>query len=187
MLPDIRNFFWRPKSALLIFHFVFLGFISFSCRQNESTEAMRVFPEYGVWMDSLLLSKEKIVRGVEPGSDVSEILLTEKRPVTEQDSSSIYFEFAVDSVTAASVNYQISSDIIQEIEISITSTDQEKTSVMLSDLEKYFTLRFGAPVSEKGIAVFSAVNSGGDNIKISLEDISSTNQGKISVLVYSEK
>jgi hypothetical protein len=162
------------------------GLVLFSCSTSTTNEKIRAFPEYDVWMDSLLLTKNKAVRGIEPGSSVDTIRKIEKCAPSEEDSTSLYFEFKLDSNSSYSVSYSIEEGKAQEIEILITSRNVDRVSEIYSSLKEYFTSKYAAPISEKGINIFSGLTSSGENLKISLQDVSDLQEGKIAILVYLE-
>lgn len=158
-----------------------------SCSGDPVKEKPRVFEGYGLWMDTVLKSTDKIVRGLEPGMTAEEIKKVEAVPPAEEDSASLYYEISVDSVTDVLCTYTLDNNRLDEMEMLIRCRNHDAGAAMFNDLKKYFDSRFSAPVSEKGIFVYSAKSSAGDPLRISLEDRSGVDDALISVLVYREK
>ena len=153
---------------------------------NEKEKKSRTFPEYESWMDSLLVTKEKIIRGIEPGTYTELVIQNEKIAPTEQDSGSLYYEFLLDSVSTFSVNYSIANGKVREIELIVLSKSTDHAAEIYEGLKTYYTEKYSVPVSEKGICIFSGQTSNGENLKISLEDAGGVQEGKIVLLVYLE-
>lgn len=179
MRKKFRKTFFSSSAFLAIALFLF------SC-SGEKENKFRAFPDYEIWMDSLLLTKEKIIRGIEPGMSTEEVLKIEKVAPSEQDSTALYYEFILDSTSTFSVNYSLINGKVREIELIILSKNIDYTAEIYTSLKNYFSKKYADPVSEKGISIFSGITSGGENLKISLEDESGIREGKIALLVYLE-
>lgn len=157
-----------------------------SCAGDKPVTKPRVFEGYGVWLDTILKTPDKIIRGLEPGSTSSEVRKLEGMPPEEEDSSSLYYELSADSITDLAITYQLDSGKVAEIEMMIRTTN-DRGALILSDLTRYYQSKYSVPVTEKGIVVFTGKNSFGRAVKISLEDQSGVDDGLIYVLVYRDE
>jgi hypothetical protein len=171
---------------LLAICFTLVVILLNACSGNPPAKK-RIFEGYGLWMDTVLKSSDKTVRGIEIGTAVSELKKLEIISPTEEDTSQVYYEIKADSVTNASVTYSISQNKIDEIEIIVNCKSPNEGANMFSDLKRYLESKYPTPVEEKGVFVFSGKTSGGETFKISLEDESGLDNAQINLLVYREK
>jgi hypothetical protein len=157
-----------------------------SCSTEPVVEKKRPFEGYGMWMDTVLKTQDRVLRGVEPGMSVEEVKKQEMNAPTEEDSSSLYYEMKADSLTDVSFTYQVSGGRVDEIEMEIRTGNQDRGAEIFNDLTKYYQSKYGMPVTEKGIYVYSTQNSAGDPVRVSLEDRSSVDDGLVYIFVYRE-
>lgn len=165
---------------------VALTVLIYSCGGGE-TKKTRIFEGYPEWMDSIVVSPDKILRGIEPGMSQQEILEKEVIKPEEGDSLFQYYEFSTDSNYTVTFNYRFENKKLQEIEMTIFSDKVEAGNEVFNQLIKYYESKFSKPIEEKGIYVFNAATSAGGTAKVSLEDRSELNKGIIHILVYTEE
>ncbi|MFN6038401.1 MAG: hypothetical protein ACK452_08030 [Bacteroidota bacterium] len=163
-----------------------LTILIYSCGGGE-TKKPRIFEGYPVWMDSVVVSPEKILRGIEPGMSQQEILEKEVIKPSEGDSLYQYYEFKTDSNYTVTFSYKFENKKLDEIEMTIFSDKVEAGNEIFNQLLKYYESKFSKPIEEKGIYVFNATTSAGGTAKVSMEDRSELNKGIIHILVYSEE
>ena len=164
---------------------VVLTILLYSCG-GEEPKKPRVFEGYPIWMDTVVVSQEKIIRSVEPGMSVEEVSERETLKPTEGDSLCKYYEFKTDSNYTITFNYRFQNKKLDEIEMTIFTEKTESSAEIFNQLLKYYESRFSKPMEEKGIYVFNATTSAGNPAKISLEDRSELHKGIVHLLVYSE-
>lgn len=158
-----------------------------SCSGNGTETPPRPFEGYGLWMDTVIKTQEKVIRGIEPGMTAEEVKKAETVSPAEEDSASLYYEMRADSVTEVSVTYQLAGNKVDEIEMMIRTATLDRATTVFNDLIRYFESKYSKPVSEKGIYVYSTKTSAGEPVRISLEDRSGVDDGLVYVLVYRDK
>ena len=165
---------------------VLFTLIIYSCG-NKPEPKPRIFEGYAVWMDTVMLSPEKIIRSVEPGMSYAEVSVIEPLKPVEGDSLCQYYEFKTDSNYTVTFSYRFENKNLDEIEMTIFTNEIEAGNNVFNQLKKYYESRFSTPVFEKGIYVFTATTTSGNPAKISLEDRSEVQNGVVHLLIYSEK
>ena len=168
-----------------------LGVISlvFLCtnEKDKPLEVARIFPDYHYALDSIVKSKEGIVSGVELGQNIKFIPLSQMKEAVEKGKDHIIYEQKIDSLTRYSVNYSFVNDTISEMEIIITSLSEDEGEKILSDLKKYYTTKYTAPIMDKGFFVFNCFDGKKKNFTITLTDNGGNSNSVIEMLVYREK
>jgi hypothetical protein len=170
-----------PLASAIIFIMVL-----YSCSNDPVVENKRPFEGYGLWMDTVLKSADKAVRGLEPGMTYQEVKKLETLLPTEEDSASLYYEIKADSITNAALTYSFVDGRLGEIELLVTTKTLERGAAVFNDLKNYFDKKYPGGLMQKGIYVYSGTAADGGSYKISLEDRSGLEDGQINVLVYRE-
>jgi len=161
-----------------------------SCTNNtkeETATQQRIFPEYHYALDSIIKTKAGIVSGVELGQNVKYIPITQVKLAVDKTKDHITYEQRIDSLTRYSINYSLENDTISEIEVLINSTSQDEGDKILSDLKKYYTAKYTAPIMDKGYFVYNCFDSKKKNFTISLTDNGGASTSAIELLIYREK
>jgi hypothetical protein len=178
-----------PSGKLLGFStslVIALLFVS-SCSNNTEVQKPRIFEGYGLWMDTIIKSPQGIIRGIELGNTLAEIKKAEGTAPLEEDTCSLYYELSADSFTFATLTYSFTNSILSEIELSIHSKPGQANTSVFADLKKYLDTKFTAPVSAKGIYVYTTKTAAGKTIKISIEDAAGIEDEQVNLLVYEEQ
>jgi hypothetical protein len=175
------------KIILVACNFSVAALIFFSCTNNQPEEKKRVFEGYGSWMDTVLKSPAKILRGLEPGDALDSIKKSEQLVPIEEDSASVYYEIKADSVTDVSITYSIDDKKLDEMEMIIRTKNHDAGTAVYNDLKKYFEAKFSTPEMDKGIYVFTGKTTNGQPVHVSLEDESGIDNGQIKIFVYRDK
>ena len=165
---------------------ILFSLILFSCG-GEKLKKPRVFEGYPEWMDTILVSQDKIIRSVEPGMTQDEVAEIENVKSTEGDSLCQYYEFKTDSGYVVTFSYRYEKNKLSEIEMTIFTENDQTGNETFNQLLNYYEARFSKPLIDKGIYVFSASTSSGSTAKISIEDRSELQKGVTHILVYYEE
>ncbi len=155
-----------------------------SCANQPGIVEKRVFEGYGLWLDSVMKTTDKVLRGIEPGTSEADVRKLENSEPSEEDTATLYYEYITDSITEIAITYQFTNNKVDEIEMMIRTNSNDRGTEIFNDLTRYYQWKYGLPATEKGIHVFSGKNSAGEPIRVSLEDQSGVNDGLVYVLVY---
>jgi hypothetical protein len=172
------------------FYFFLITLVVSACSNEAETEELkpkRIFPDYPVYMDSIVKMHDGIIHGIELGDNIKKIKTSESAKLTEEDDQFIYYEYKIDSLSSYSIGYTFSADSLEEIEILINCKSIDISTEQIKNLKKYYQLKYTAPLMDKGIYVFNCFDSKKKNFKISLSDNSTSESGIINLLVYREK
>ena len=165
--------------------FLFL-IVLISCSETNTSKIERIFPEYSVVLDSVVAQPQGVVRGFELGDSKKNVLAFEGKKPESSDEKSIYFTYSIDSIHSYSIEYTFENEKLNEIEINIISRDKDLGSGILNDLKNYFTKKYTAPLMDNGIYVFNCFDSQKKNFIINLSDNSTSDCGKILLIIYRE-
>ena len=161
--------------------------ISCNNDKNKQAELVRIFPEYHYALDTVIKSKEGIVSGVELGQNIKFIPMAHVKQAVEKSKDHIIYEQKIDSLTRYSINYSLENDTITEIEVLITSQSEDEGDQILTDLKKYYTAKYTAPIMDKGFFVFNCFDEKKKNFTITLSDNGGNSNAVIEMLIYREK
>lgn len=154
---------------------------------SNAVPGKRIFEGYGLWMDTVFKSPEKIVRCVEIGTTLDVLKKTETIAPTEEDSLQLYYEIKVDSFINASIVYSFSHNKIDEIEIILRCKNEKVGAGVFSDIKNYFQQNYQGPLEENGVLLFAGKTSLYQPFLISLKEDGLINNPQINLLVYTEK
>ncbi len=178
-----KKHFAQTTLATIIVLLVIVG-----CSGDKPAVAKeRIFKDYHLALDSILKTPQGILRGVELGIKSQIAKMAEKPVPDEQDSTILYYEYAVDSLTNYTVSYNLEEDKVQEIEIQINSKDTLNGAAIFDDLVKYFGVKYNKPLFEKGYYVFSSKDSGNMPFFLTLTDNSDSVTSNFNLSIYREK
>ncbi len=169
--------------------FAVLSFLLyFSCR-NEKEEIKtipRAFEGYHVYLDSILISKKGLARGLSLNIPYDSVLKHEKIPPVEKKTEKLYYEYRIDSLTDYTVEYFFNNDSLFEIDIKIYTTNVDLANYLYCDLKDYYSFIVPENIEEKGYVVYNCVEGERRPFVISLSDYSTTHKGIIHLTIYKD-
>ena len=99
----------------------------------------------------------------------------------------LYFEYKTDSLTNYSIEYTLTNDSLEEINVQINSDDLELTSYLFCDIKDYYANKLPNPTEDKGYIVYNCFEGERKPFVVSLSDNSIPTKGKINMLIYKDK
>lgn len=177
------------RFILLLFFIFFHTIIFFRCTdkdKNQTKKNTRIFEGYHVYLDSILLSKKGLIRGISLNVPPDTVLKYEKSAPIEKSPTRIYYEFPLDSATDYSVEYQFQNDSLSEIILRIYSTNLDLINYLYCDLKDYFSYIIPHNMEEKGYVIYNCVEGERRPFVISLSDISVSDKGIIQLNIYKD-
>jgi hypothetical protein len=150
-------------------------------------EKPRVFSGYHILMDEIIRSKEGIFRGLELNASAEKIKQIENSQPVESNPNRLYFEYKADSLTNYSIEYTMSKDSLEEINLQINTDDLELSSYLFCDLKDYYANKLPNPTEDKGYVVYNCFAGQRKPFVVSLSDNSSPTKGIINMVIYKDK
>jgi hypothetical protein len=174
----------------ITFSLIVLIFIAFSCKEEKKESAQvkpRVFPGYHVLLDSIIRSKDGVLRGVKLNTSSANVKRIESSLPAEDSEGHLYYEYKADSLTNYSIDYSFSNDSLEEINVQINTNDLELSSYLFCDLKDYYANKLPNPKEDKGYVVYNCFEGQRKPFVVSLSDNSSPSKGIINMLIYKDK
>ncbi len=147
----------------------------------------RVFEGYHVLLDEIVRTKTGVFRGLELNNNAEKIKQNEPSPPVETSPEHLYFEYKADSLTNYSIDYTLSNDSLEEINVQINSDDLELISYLFCDLKDYYANKLPNPTEDKGYVVYNCFEGERRPFVITLSDNSSPTKGLINMVIYKDK
>jgi hypothetical protein len=172
---------------IALFLIVFLC-ICFSCKDEEKVKPeTRIFSGYHVLLDEIVRSKEGVFRGINLNNKSAIIKKIETATPIENSVGHLYFEYKIDSITNYSIDYLLTKDSLEEINVQINSNDLELTSYLFCDLKDYYANKLPNPTEDKGYVVYNCFEGERRPFVVTLSDNSSPSKGIINMVIYKDK
>ena len=133
---------------------LFIGLISMSVisckpksaevKEEDKTTAAAVTPfeEWTQDLQTIVVSKEGVLRGIDLGTAASEIK-KESAALENQDKNYAYFQSDLNQIEFFDVEYSFVEDSIAAIEMEIYAATDDRAPELYIELESYFNERFG--------------------------------------------
>jgi len=178
---------------LRFFTYIFLLFLVIglpSCQTTQEPkkpEPQRIFEGYHVMLDDLLLTRRGVFRGIDLNNSMDSVLKTEPQAPTDSSSNQLFYEFQVDSITNFIIEYSFSGDSLEEINVQISSDDQELISYLFCDLKDYYSNKLPNPIEDQGYVVYNCFEGQRKPFVVTLSDNSSPSKGIINMLIYKDQ
>lgn len=166
--------------------FLFIFFQNCNSEKTSKIEESRIFPEYSIVLDSVILQPQGMLRGIELGDVKTTIEKNEYKKVSKSGPNTLLYEYIIDSLNFYSVKYTFTEDVLSEIEVNILSKNQDLGAGIVNDLKNYLTTKYTAPLMDNGVYVFNCFDSQKKNFIINLSDNSTSDCGKILLIFYRE-
>lgn len=147
----------------------------------------RIFPQYSQVLDEIIKKADGTIRGIDLNMRSEAIKAAEGSAPLESDSSYMYFEYKIDSVTTYSVTYNMQHDSLDEIEVQVNCTDLDLSSKIFTDLKTYYEKKLPNPTEDKGYVVYNCFEGQRKPFVVSLTDNSTPNKGIIDLVIYRDK
>ena len=147
----------------------------------------RVFEGFHPLLDEVIRTKEGVFRGLNLNSRSADIKLAEKKEPIETGPGHLFFEYVADSVTNYSIDYTLSNDSLEEINVQINCNDLELTSYLFCDFKDYYANKLPNPTEDKGYVVYNCFEGQRKPFVVSLSDNSSPTKGRINMVIYKDK
>lgn len=176
----------RGKSIKIIAFFSFLLYVSCSNEKEEINTNPRAFEGYHIYLDSILISKKGLARGLNLNIPYDSVLKHEKLPPVEKKPEKLYFEYRLDSISDYTVEYFFSNDSLFEIDIKIYTSNVDLANYLYCDLKDYYSYVVPENMEEKGYVVYNCVEGERRPFVISLSDYSTTHKGIIHLTIYKD-
>lgn len=183
-----------PSFFKIHFFSAILLFVFFACDHDheksqpvQSTSKSRVFPGYHSLLDEIIRSNEGVFRGLKLNANAEQIKAVEPSPPEEFSEDHLYYEYKPDSITHYSIDYSLSGDSLDEINVQINISDLELSSYLFCDLKDYYANKLPNPTEDKGYVVYNCFEGQRKPFVVSLSDNSSPNQGIINMVIYKDK
>lgn len=170
--------------------FFLTGLILFSCGEPpkpEVKEKPRVFSGYHILLDEIIRSKEGVFRGLDLNANAEKIKNIEGVAPEESSPEKLYYEYKADSVTNYSIEYTLSNDSLEEINVQINTDDLELSSYLFCDFKDYYANKLPNPTEDKGYVVYNCFEGQRKPFVVSLSDNSSLTKGIINMVIYKDK
>ncbi|MBI2721889.1 MAG: hypothetical protein HYX39_06910 [Bacteroidetes bacterium] len=168
---------------------LFLLFI-ISCQPHEKKETKikpRVFEGYHPLLDEIIKTKQGVFRGLNLNSKADTIKVVETAAPVEASPGHLYFEYKIDSLTNYSIDYTLSKDSLEEINLQVNSNDLELTSYLFCDFKDYYANKLPNPTEDKGYVVYNCFEGKRKPFVVSLSDNSTPTKGKLNMVIYKDK
>lgn len=178
----------RLRFKILVLLFV-VALVAISCREEKKDTVKakpRIFNGYHILLDEIIRSKDGVFRGLSLNSNAATIRSIETAPPTESSASHLYFEYKADSLTNYSIDYTMSNDSLEEINVQINTDDLELASYLFCDLKDYYANKLPNPTEDKGYVVYNCFQGQRKPFVISLSDNSSPAEGIINMVIYKD-
>ncbi|MCU0360354.1 MAG: hypothetical protein MUF75_06475 [Bacteroidia bacterium] len=174
--------------------YILLLFVStllvFSCRpeqKNTPSPPQRLFEGYHPLLDGILLSRHGVFRGIDLNAPMDSVKKAEPSEPKESGPNQLYYEYQADSITNYSIEYIFSRDSLQEINVQISSNDQEMISYLFCDLKDYYSNKLPNPIEDQGYVVYNCFEGQRKPFVVTLSDNSSPALGIINMLIYKDQ
>ena len=151
---------------------------------NAPVDTKRIFPEYHYALDSVIKSTNGII---ELGQRIESIPAIQINQAVEKAADHITFEQVIDPDSKYNITYSLENDTVTEIEVLITSKNNDEGDKILADLKSYYSKKYTAPIMDKGYFVFNCFDTKKQNFTITLTDNSGASNSVIDLYVYREK
>lgn len=165
-------------------------FILFSCKtevkENVKPKA-RVFEGFHPLLDEIIKTKNGVFRGLNLNSKADIIKTVETSTPVETTPGHLFFEYKVDSVTNYSIDYTLSGDSLDEINVQVNSNDLELVSYLFCDFKDYYANKLPNPTEDKGYVVYNCFEGQRKPFVVSLSDNSTPTKGRINMVIYKDK
>ena len=174
---------------ITVIAFVLLTFL-FACKPEVKEvpgTKPRVFEGFHPLLDEIIRTKEGVFRGLNLNSNSEQIKKTEGIAPIEKSPGHLYFEYKTDSLTNYSIEYTLTNDSLEEINVQINSDDLELTSYLFCDIKDYYANKLPNPTEDKGYIVYNCFEGERKPFVVSLSDNSIPTKGKINMLIYKDK
>jgi hypothetical protein len=170
--------------------FVASVLLIYSCRpeqKNTSALPQRIFEGYHPLLDDILLSRHGVFRGIDLNAPMDSVKKAEPSAPKEAGANQLYYEYKADSVTNYSIEYVFSGDSLQEINVQISSIDEEMISYLFCDLKDYYSNKLPNPIEDQGYVVYNCFEGQRKPFVVTLSDNSSPALGIINMLIYKDQ
>jgi len=111
----------------------------------------------------------------------------EGAPPIEEADDHLYYEYQADSITDYSIDYTLSKDSLDEINVQINTNDLELSTYLFCDLKDYYANKLPNPTEDKGYVVYNCFEGQRKPYVVSLSDNSSPSKGIINMVIYKDK
>lgn len=162
----------------------------FSCeneQKNTPPVTHRVFEGYHVFLDEIVRTRHGVFRGIDLNASMDSVKKLESVEPKEIGPNQLYYEFQADSLTDYSIEYTFSGDSLQEINVQISSNDQELISYLFCDLKDYYSNKLPNPIEDQGYVVYNCYEGQRKPFVVTLSDNSSPTKGIINMLIYKDQ
>jgi len=178
------------RPFLNIAAYLFLALFIFSCQseqKNTPPVKHRIFEGYHVMLDDIVRSRHGVFRGIDLNSSMDSVKKAEPSPPKELSSTQLFYEYKADSITNYSIEYTFNGDSLQEINVQISSSDQELISYLFCDLKDYYSNKLPNPIEDQGYVVYNCYEGQRKPFVVTLSDNSSPALGIINMLIYKDQ
>lgn len=174
---------------IFLFFAVLLAFVTGCKTEVKETPVTkpRVFEGFHPLLDEIIRTKEGVFRGLSLNSNSEAIKKVEGVAPIEKSPGHLYFEYKTDSITNYSIEYTMTHDSLEEINVQINSDDLELTSYLFCDIKDYYANKLPNPTEDKGYVVYNCFEGERKPFVVSLSDNSIPTKGKINMLIYKDK
>jgi len=175
---------------IFIFCTLIFGLFIFSCKPEPKEEIKtppRIFEGFHPLLDEIIKTKQGVFRGLNLNSHTDEIKKAEPGTPVETSPGHLFYEYIVDSLTNYSIDYTLTKDSLEEINVQINSNDLELTSYLFCDFKDYYANKLPNPTEDKGYVVYNCFEGQRRPFVVSLSDNSSPSKGKLNMLIYKDK
>ena len=156
-------------------------------KEHTTEQKTRIFPQYNPVLDEIIKKPEGTIRGIDLNTKAETIQTAEGMAPLESDSSYLYFEYKIDSVTDYSVTYNLQHDTLDEIEVQVNCTNLDLSTKIFNDLKTYYEKKLPNPTEDKGYVVYNCFEGQRKPFVVSLTDNSTPNKGIINLVIYRDK
>ena len=146
-----------------------------------------MFSGYHILLDEIIRSKEGVFRGLDLNANAEKIKNIEGVAPEESSPEKLYYEYKADSVTNYSIEYTLSNDSLEEINVQINTDDLELSSYLFCDFKDYYANKLPNPTEDKGYVVYNCFEGQRKPFVVSLSDNSSLTKGIINMVIYKDK
>ncbi|MBL7902108.1 MAG: hypothetical protein JNK73_08950 [Bacteroidia bacterium] len=162
----------------------------FSCQSEQKNTAPvshRVFEGYHVLLDDIIRTRHGVFRGLDLNTSMDSVKKAEPSEPKEAGPNQLYYEYRADSLTDYSIEYTFSGDSLQEINVQISSNDEELISYLFCDLKDYYSNKLPNPIEDQGYVVYNCYEGQRKPFVVTLSDNSSPAKGIINMLIYKDQ
>lgn len=172
--------------------FIFISVLFFlSCGNHEEkkiiTQKERVFPQYHFSLDSIIISNDGVLRGINLNFNADSIKKREIVPAIEGDNNRLYYEYVINKEINYSLEYSLLNDSLEEVSLQVNCNDLDLTSKIYSDLKDYYEKKLPNPMEDHGQVVYNCFEGQRKPFVISLSDNSTPVKGIINLYIYKDK